>query len=191
MAYFYLKTDRPIVFCANPRTASQATAQWFMDRGAIKEGDHHDQPDPDHLQALADRGREPFIVQTVRHHCDMLTSWWFFKTAMYDFDADMEVFFESIFSGEEPLLGCPRLYGKFQTNYILRYESLQYELENLVLVAGNSLGETPESIKLPRTTSPRSTGRGTQWFNVLPWAIHQKIQRIYAAEMEEMGYGGS
>lgn len=169
MAYHIEGEKKHVVYCANPRTGSTALASTLMNMGAQQENGHHGQPlsvPPDAL-----------VVETVRHHCDVLVSYWYQKASAHQF----EDFVDMVLAGEVAWLNPNAFYDKFDTNYILRYETLQYEFDNLCLNAG--LPETKLLVK------PSKRPRNMKWGTMFPTRLLNKVFDRYGEELERLGYG--
>lgn len=172
MAYQIAGEKYPVVFCMNPRTASTAMRDTLLEMGAEEDGQHHDPPS--HIPEGA------LVVQTVRHHCDVIVSYWMWRVSGTPFPK----FVSGILNGQHRWLRPDGFYNRFKTNYILRYDTIDYEWENLLLNAG-----LPE-VKLKRGTNTKRP-RGIKWNTLFTPDLYDKVAARYKDEMELYGYGRS
>lgn len=170
MAYTIQGSKHPVVFCANPRTGSTATANTLLSMGATKQGEHHDPPETLEPETL--------VVETVRHHCDVFVSWWFWRNSSMAFPK----FVRTIMNNEHGLLRAKRLYGRFDSNYILRYETLDFEWQVLCENAGL------EQTKIERSSNTKRP-KNIKWQTLFPFSLKKEVYDMYGEEMEELGYG--
>jgi len=173
MAYALAGKKRSFYFMANPRTGSTSVANALTTMGAVPKGDHHDDWDvilPDSI-----------VAQTVRHHCDVLVSFWFKSQIGSDFTK----FVEAVLGGEYYWLPSTGFYNRWgdKVNCILRYETLEYELNNALSCCGIP------PVKLERTVTRRSSD--VSWQSLFSMSLYEKVADHYHAEMKEFGYGYS
>lgn len=173
MAYLIYGEKYPVVFLANPRTASTSIRDAILANGGEQQSDHHATPNYIPENAL--------IVHTVRHHCDVLVSYWYKKASGHPFHK----FVESVLAGHHRWLKADGFYSRWGDlpNYVLRYDTLEYEWANLCLCAG-----LPE-IELPKTNSKRPPG--IKWNLLFTPQLYDKVATRYHEEMEKYGYGRS
>lgn len=169
MAYLIYGEEYPVVFLANVRTGSTAVRNALLEAGAEQQGEHHSSPNKVPDCSL--------IVQTVRHHCDVLVSYWYSKSSGNKFDD----FVELVLDGQHPILRPTGFYSHWSTNYILRYETLDYEWENLCLCAGIPY------VPLQRTKTKRP--KNINWKLMFKPRLYDKVAARYQKEMELYGYG--
>jgi len=180
MAY-YIKGDKHTVwFLANVRTASTATAKAIMDNGGYQWGSHHEDLDFGHQGSHPPSHTGDLVVHTVRHHCDVILSYWYKKASGHT----LEDFVELVLSGQHPLLSADGFYNNwlYHVNFPLKFENLDYEFSNLCLCAG-----LPD-IKIPIGTNTKRPPN-TKWEDVFPYELGQKVIKHFADELEECGYG--
>lgn len=175
MAYIIKGSKRAVVYCANYRVASEATSLLMLKMGARKIGLHHDDP----------RGKTPLnaiIAETVRHHCDVMCSWWYWRNTSLTFP----YFVRLVLDGEHGALKPDAFYDKFESNYILKYENLDQDWHVLCQNAGLRLYQT-----IHRTPSKRPTDRTkeTNWQNLMPPDLQHEVYDRYQDEFEKFGYG--
>jgi len=169
MAYFIQGKDYPVVYCCNYRVGSTAVGTTILEMGGNKIGEHHDPPVLTQWDTL--------IVESVRHHCDVLVSWWYWRCSSTPF----EEFIKNVLDGKHSFLKPVTLYSKFNSNYILRYESLENEWATLCNTAGL------EFRPLIRSKSKRP--KGIKWQSLYTPKIKSMIVDSYKDEMEKLGYG--
>lgn len=170
MSYSIQGSEHPVVFCANPRTGSTALANTLLSMGAVKEGEHHDPPTEVREGTL--------VVETVRHHCDVFVSWWFWRNSSISFPK----FVRMVMDGQHPMLRPNQLYGRFDSNYILRYETLDFEWETLCVSAGL------DHQKIERSTNTKRP-KNIKWDLLFPFDLRRQVYKMYGEEMERLGYG--
>lgn len=169
MAYIIEGTDYPVVYIANYRVGSTATAATLLDMGAEQVNHHHGLPTQVPEGSL--------VVQTVRHHCDVITSLWY-KMGQRIPIKDLV---NSILNDENEYLKGSGFYNRFDCNYVMRYEILQYEFDILCLTAG-----------LPETTlkhKPSQRPASARWKDVIDARTAEQIYSHYKTEMDHYGYG--
>lgn len=171
MAYLIYGEKYPVVFLANPRTGSTSIREALLEHGAEQHGQHHSTPDMIPKDAL--------VVQTVRHHCDVLVSYWYKSASGHPFHK----FVNMVLDGHHRWLRADGFYSRWGDipNYILRYDTLDYEWANLCLCAG-----LPD-IKLQRTHTKRPVG--IKWNLLFTPDLYDKVATRYKDEMELYGYG--
>jgi hypothetical protein len=172
MAYFIQGSRHPVVFLANPRTGSNAVANALQTMGGVAIGEHHEEPD--------DYPDDALIVHTVRNHLDVLISYWIRKAKGYTFPE----FIDIVISGEHPRFPPLMLYNNWNVkpNFILKYETLDYEFSNLCVCAGLpdiQLVRSKNSVRAPEQTIE----------NMFTSDLMKKIINYYGTEMGELGYG--
>jgi len=172
MAYLIIGDNHPVVFLANIRTGSTAIANALMKNGAYKDGEHHEP------MGLYPQGA--LIVQTIRNHFDVISSYWYKKANGHTLDNFVDI----VVSGDHIHFPPTGLYSKFGTNpnYFLEYNTLDYEFSNLCLAAG-----LPD-IKLERTNNTNRPPNEKRQ-DLFTSDLVRKIQGYYGAEMERLGYG--
>lgn len=173
MAYFIQGKEYQVVFLANPRTGSTAIRQVLLENGAGHYGGHHSTPKSEDVQDNA------LVVQTVRHHCDILVSYWYKAQRSVPFDE----FVDSVLDGDNGWLSSKNFYSTWEVapNYVLRYENLDFEFANLCGIAG-----LPD-MKIPRTSSRRP--KNVTWQSMFTTGLRDKVFERYGTEMEKYGYG--
>lgn len=169
MAYHIEGSNRPVVYCANPRTGSTATGVTILNMGGYSDGQHHCPPVQVPENAI--------VAQTIRHHCDVIVSFWYKGGA----GVPLEEYVDLILSGGHHYLGAHAFYKTFDAPYLLRYETLQFEFDTLCEIAG---------IKCTTlTVAPTKRPKGMKWRNLFTTNLFNKVYSRYAEEMETLGYG--
>ncbi len=170
MAYLIEGHKCPVVFLANPRTGSTSISNALMEMGASKQGKHHSPASEIPFYSL--------VVHTVRHPCDLFVSMWYKSHTGTPFSE----YIDEVINGSVCWFH-PNLFNKWpdKPNYVLRYETLQYEFEVLCYAAGLS------PVKLKRTPSRRPSG--IKWQNMFSGKLFDKVYKRFQEEMEEYGYG--
>lgn len=172
MAYTIEGTRHRVVYCANYRVGSTATAATLTAMGAERLYHHHALPEP------TDINRNTLVVQTVRHHCDVIVSYWYKKARGHEFPD----FVNLVLDGQHPTLRADAFFDRYpMANYILRYENLQFEFDTLCLNAG-----------LPETEIHRSPSHRPpelKWQDMFTQEMKRKMRDRYGEEMERLGYG--
>jgi len=171
MAYHITGENYYVVYCSNYRVGSTATINTFEKMGflATDSEDHHAPPEYVPEDAL--------VVETVRHHCDVILSLWYKRQK----GRPLEEFVKMVLGGDYPLINPETMYSKFDTNYIMRYETLQHEFDNLCITAGLPVTE------LVKVDSPRPDDSG--WQKAMPQNLADIIYKQYKEEMDKLGYG--
>jgi hypothetical protein len=131
VADVYVLNEPKLIFLAQPRTASQATAELLCQLGATPEGTHHE-IDLNRIHYLRQRGFIAF--STVRNHWDALVSWWYFYRARR-FAATFESWLDwAIVKNGHSYFRPGRIYWN-QPEYadtVLRFETIDRDLELLL-----------------------------------------------------------
>ena len=171
MSYLAFGEHHTIVFLANPRTASTTIGEVLVGLGGWQQGGHHDD-----AQVIPENA---LIVQTVRHHCDVLASYWFKGQQ----GVSLETFVETVLTGQHGWFRDTGFYNHWdcEPNYTLRYETLDKDWFNLCSYAGLY------HIRLPRTRTHRPLN--LTWQELFPVSLRDKVMTHYKTEMEEYGYG--
>jgi hypothetical protein len=162
MAYKIEGPKGTLVYCANYRTGSKSTGKTILEMGGTLVGSHH--------SPLASDG---LVVETVRHHCDVIVSWWY-KIGRRK---TIEAFIEEILDGTNPFLDSHSFYNKFPSNYVIRYPALEVEFQ----CAMNLVGLEPPKI---HRTKPRPDSK---WQRVIPGTLQTKVLDRYEHEIERLG----
>jgi hypothetical protein len=163
-------TNYPVIYIANYRVGSSATAATLLDMGARQINHHHGLPDTEDLIEGA------LIVQGVRHHCDAIVSNYYTKAPT----AKIGPYVSMICQGRHRYLRPPKLYDRYPCNYVLRFETLQFEFDILCEAAG-----------LPQTTlkvDPSRRPPDTLWKKVLQTHMIAEVYRTFEEEMDFFGY---
>lgn len=172
MAYIIEGTEYPVIYIANYRVGSTATAATLMDMGARQVNHHHGLPSLEDAYIPS-----ALTVQTVRHHADVITSLWF-KQGMR---CEIEELIDNILAGENDYLRPHTFYDRYPCNFPLRYENLQFEFDNLCVIAG--LPETTLKVK------PSQRPAKHDWREVINNVQAERIYSHYQKEMDHYGYG--
>ena len=170
MAYLIEGTKHRVIYCANYRVGSTATAEVLMEMGATKIGEHHDRPQ------LSDLTPDTIVVETVRHHCDVMVSWWFWRNSRIP----LTKLVRYVLDGHHGALQPDAFYNRYVSNYSLRYETLDFEWEVLCLNAGL------EHKSLPRKETKRTDG--VTWQSLFPYELCEEVGERYKDEMERLGF---
>lgn len=173
MAYLIEGSKHTVIYCANYRVASGATADLLLKMDARRIGSHHSVPDKKYSNSI--------IVETVRHHCDVMCSWWFWRNTSIPFPD----FVRLVLDGKHGALKPDAFYGKFYADYVMRYETLEVDWLNLCVNAG-LLHYT-----LPRysTKRPLERTKETNWQNLMPRELQKEVLDRYQDEFEKFNYG--
>ena len=156
-------------------------AMTALEMGAEPLGGHHDPPVTEEREGNCIVKRIPdnaLIVETVRHHCDVIVSWWMWRNST----ACFAKFVRLILDGHHPALRPDAFYNHFpMSNYILRYETLEFEWETLCCNAGL------EYRKL--IVKPSKRPKELKWQDIFPYNLRNEVCERYKDEMERLGYG--
>lgn len=169
MAYLIQGKKHPLIYCANYRVGSTSTQATLMEMGASKLGQHHHPP--------GDVPGDAVVAETVRHHCDVIVSWWCWRNSTTPFPK----FVNMVLEGKHSALDPYAFYGKFPTNYIMRYESLSIDWPMLCHYVGLDF----KRLKPTPTKRPNDLN----WRSVFPHHLKEKVCERYKDEMERFGYG--
>ena len=137
--------------------------------GAEQINNHHGLPNETPEGAL--------VVQSVRHHCDVIASMWY-KIGQR---IPMQDLIHSILQGNDRYLRRSGFYNRYPCNYVLRFETLQHEFDVLCMTAG-----LPQTL-LKNDPSPRPDN--SPWQEVINSAQAHEIYSHYQEEMDHYGYG--
>ena len=173
MAYLIYGEKRPLVYLANFRVGSTSTAKAIMDHGGEQQGHHHDQPTfiPDNA----------IVCHTVRHHCDVMVSYWFKKASGQPFDK----FVELVLEGNHPYLSSDGFYQRWgdTPNRVLRYETLSEDWSEVCEEVGLDAKD------LVQSNSKRP--KGISWHLLYRPNLYERVAATFKHEMEKYGYGRS
>jgi hypothetical protein len=164
-------TNYPVIYIANYRVGSSATAATLLNMGARQINHHHGLPDTENLIEGA------LIVQGVRHHCDVVVSNYFTKAPTEKIDEYVRM----ICRGGHEYLRPPKLYDRYPCNYVLRFETLQFEFDMLCEIVG-----LPQTVLL---VDPSRRPENTNWQDVLYRHMIDQIYDVFGEEMDFFGYG--
>lgn len=162
---------RDVIYIANYRVGSTALAGTLMNMGATQVGDHHGVPDEGYDLS------HWLIVQTVRHHCDVIASSWYKNGHGVPF-AD---YLKRILDGKDQYFHPGGFYNRYPCNYTLRYETLQHEFNVLCLTAG-----------LPQTeilVDPSKRPKSATWQRLFNYEQTKAVYKTFQYEMDYYGYG--
>jgi len=169
MAYVIQGQKLPLVFCSNYCVSSSLVGKALVGLGGEQQGGHYGTPDliPD----------DAVIAQTVRSHFDVLASCWRVGDHALSFDS----YVQRVLDGHHRYLRPDAFYGQFgEWDYILRYETLQFELDTLFLHVG-----LPE-VKLPFFGPNVQKAHSETLFSR---RLQDKVTARYGDELERIGYG--
>lgn len=116
------------------------------------------------------------IAQNIRHHCDVIVEAWFQEECPIDF----RDYVQAILDGEHAHLNPNSFYSHIPTNYYLRYQTLQLDLDTMLIEAGLP------AIQLPPKAAARP--RMMQWWYFFPYDLKISIWERYHTEMEHLGF---
>lgn len=170
MSYLLEGLVKDIIFVANPRTGSSAIADAILAAGGEKlEEDHHALPEREYDFA------NTLVAFTVRNHYDVIMSYHRQRARGMTLDH----FIEMITTEEHPRFPHAGLYahGLDHVNFIIRYESMEADLTNLLSLAGVEYFELPPQPE----SSIKSNDLTIQQVN--------KIRSVWGEEIDFMGYG--
>ncbi len=169
MSYLLEGLVKDIIFIANPRTGSSAVAAAILAAGGEKlEDDHHALPDGSYDMP------NTLVAFTVRNHYDVILSYHQQRARGMTLDH----FVEMITTEEHPRFPHAGLYahGMDYVNYIVRYESMEVDIANLLSLAAAEMelpAQPPSSVKS----------------NDLTIKQVNKIRSVWGEEIDFMGYG--
>lgn len=162
--------NRDVLYIANYRVGSTALAGTLMNMGATQVNGHHGLPEG-HFDLSG-----WLVVQTVRHHCDVIASAWYKNNTHIPF-AD---YLKTILDGKNPYFHPEGFYNRYPCNYILRYETLQFEFDILCSTAG-----------LPRTellVDPSTRPKSLTWQRLFNYEQTKAVYKMFQHEMDFYGY---
>ena len=150
----YIIHEKKFAFLAAPRTGSKAVAAALLEqRGAVLIGSHHTLPDV-HPEIEIDSNWT--VCSTTRNHYDAMVSWWFkierFKQSMLPLIKFMPRFCEN----NPSFVQDGQLWHNTlpHTNYVLRYEWLQADLDTALVMAGMAPVDLPKVVDSKRLGTP-------------------------------------
>jgi len=161
---YIIEGDCPLIFCANVRTGSNATANAMLEMGARRLGKHHDHP------AYIPPGA--IVFQTVRCPFEVLASLWW-KGQPY---GCFECFIFAACRGEYDHVTVP-MYPRLDITHNVGYNKLESEFRKLCEMAGVK----PVSFK--RTPS-RTKWKADHMFSKY---LRQPVLEAFGEEMKELG----
>lgn len=169
MAYL-IQADQPIIFLANKRTASTSIRNYLLKHGAVQQGWHHDPP------TYVPEGS--IIFHVVRHHCDVLVSYWYKSQQGRPF----EEFIELVLNDHHPYFKGTSLYGHWpiKPNWVINYKCFDVEFEYF-----RNKCNLPQD-KLIRTPTKRP--RYNSWSELFSSELYLKVREKYKKEMKQYGY---
>lgn len=170
MAYRITGPEGTVVYCANYRTASTATGATIVGLGGEQLGNHHSVPSDEVLSS------KPIVAQTVRHHCDVIASYWYKQGCRIP----LEELVDKILGGEDKFLGSESFYQRYpMAGYIIRYPALEIEFQCLMGMIGIQCD------KLKRNRSQRPSG--LKWQSLFTHKLRTKVLDRYESEIQELG----
>ncbi len=173
----YIDRERKLVYLANPKTASQATAHALMEIGFTKFPKHsHHETTP---QGLGPDLTEYSIVMTVRHPADAAVSWFYNKGNNRDQQKAPKSFIERLLQDKHYFPYKDLFWGLHVegANDILRYESLEEDLREW-------LGE---DIALPiMAVTVMKSGR--DWREMITHPARKVLRDRFSEEAAHYGY---
>lgn len=121
--------------------------------------------------------REQIVAQNIRHHCDVIVEAWYQEPVQIDFAAYVQM----VLDGGHPILLPTSFYSHIPSNYYLRYQTLQLDLDTMMIEAG-----------LPNITIPLAAGTTRpprlRWFHFFPYRLKMAVGERYKDEMERLGF---
>ena len=163
MAYLIEGKNCPMIFCANYQTSSNPLAKTLMSMGAIRIGSHHDPPKNIPIGAV--------VVQTVRNHFDVIVSFYYKDKQSCSF----EDYVDTILEGDHLHLKPDGFYKRFgKWDYILTYNTLQFEFDILCMVVG-----------LPCTKIDLRPAN-KRWQDLFAHDLQQKVVERYSEELKRI-----
>jgi predicted deacetylase len=165
----YILPKYKFAYLAAPRTASKATSQALLARGATLFGSHH---------SIEDLPPGWVIASTVRNHWDAMISWWFKNGKIGKF----EEFLPRFCLNNPNFVINHTLWAKYidKSTHILRFESLQRDLDAVLEFAGI------EPMKLPLVLDSKRENAPYQIFYkrfAKDW-----VQNYFNDEIQKYGY---
>lgn len=172
----YIHRKKRLVWLANPKTASQSTADALVNQAGFERAsrNHHDG-----LTKPADKGQY-VVATTVRNHFDAVVSWWFHYNQQRPLDAE---FIDHIYkSAYFPIFD--QFWGLHApaSQVILKYERLDEDLNDWLHTHGLPTVELPHmGVSKPRRGMPAKLFIDKQ--------TAKYIRDRFRDEMERYGYG--
>jgi len=120
--------------------------------------------------------KDYIIAQNIRHHCDVIVEAWFQEEIQGDFPE----YVRTVLAGEHMYLNPKTFYSHVPTNYFLRYNTLQFDLDVMLIEAGLP------PIQLPAKPEPRP--RELQWWYFFPYNLKMTMWERYHVEMKYLGF---
>jgi hypothetical protein len=171
MAYVIYGENCPIVFLANPRTGSTSIRNAIIQYGAEQQGQHHDPP--------TDIPKGAKVIQTIRHHCDVLVSFWY-KAQRGN---TLEQFIFKVIDGKYRWLRSEGFYNHWPVHIDvnMNYETLSSDWSKVCDMAGLP------NIQLIPTYSKRP--KKIHWSLLFTPELYNRVYDHYKEEMEKYNYG--
>lgn len=175
----YVHREAKLCFLASPRTASRAVRNAICDPkiGFVQQGAHHDGPE----QGYEINGYHTFCA--VRNHWDAAVSWWFNTRLNRRMEKPELEWFAKHFCQNDAYFrsGTMFWFRNFHTVQTIRYESLEPELNVILLEHGLPEVELPEfGISEEREGRHYSTFYGSITRQFVDW--------VFRPEIRELGY---
>lgn len=164
MIAYEIKGDRcPVIYAPNKYTNSGYIASALQMMGA--------RPITGWIPS-----KDYIIAQNIRHHCDVIVEAWFQEEVRVPFPE----YVRTVLDGEHMHLNPRSFYAHVPTNYYLRYNNLQLDLDTMLIEAG-----LPR-IQLPPQAEARP--RLLQWWHFFPYNLKISIWERYHTEMQHLGF---
>ena len=165
LAVMYLHRDSRLIYLANPRTGSTATATALMGIGFEKVGRHHE-------AVKVGKGWVSFGV--VRNHWDAALSW----VLAHNYPMTVESLRKAL---DNEYVSENKMWGYHSPDFLLRYEHLKNELDLTLLFY--DLGP----VKLPRENVSHNR-KGRHYREIYDSKMRDYIWDRFKDEIEEFGY---
>lgn len=172
MAYIFEGKNHVLVYLANYRVGSVATANTILNMGGTQHNAHHGLLDVIPNDAV--------VVQTVRNHFDVLISFWCKDGCKISFDDYVQI----VLDGNHEYLQPDAFYERYgEWNYIMQYDTLQHEWDQICLLCGIpqiGLDPNPKKKARPKTRTIKS---------LFDSHLTSIVTKRYGKELERIGYG--
>ena len=166
----YIHEKKKVAFIAHPRTASVAMVETLLGMGFSKIGSHHQFDEAWCLETTFSVVRNPF---------DMMVSWYYFKRREEGLSFEDWL---TIFLKDPPHYIKYGLFpGQHLCTYILWYENLQEEFDELMLEVG-----LPQTEIVKSNVSKRREGRN--FMDVHTDVTLKMTERFFQVDIESFDY---
>lgn len=190
----YVNHDARLIYLAHPRTASRSTRDVLLKLGFVHMYDRADPRGPHHSTFPAGFDPAGFdVATTVRHHMDIIVSWWFYTSEKHRGSLKPDrVFADALWAKRRRLFpDRNRLFSLHvpRATTVLRFESLREDLAGWLGRGG--VGWSPDTHSGPLRmyhVGGRKRPDDTAWRNVIRAADVESLAHRWRHEMSELGY---